>query len=72
MALQIISLIGSINIGITLLVGAFMGRPSRDGGAASRRSRDDDRYDADPELLSDDFAGMRFHQDGSTCPVPSN
>lgn len=30
-----------------------------------RRSRDYERYDADPELLSDDFAGMKFHSDGS-------
>lgn len=42
--------------------GAFAGRPSRD---PSRRSADYERYDADPELLSDDFAGMRFHADGS-------
>jgi hypothetical protein len=41
----------------------FMGRPSRDG---TRRSGDyDHRYDADPELLSDDFAGMKFNSDGS-------
>lgn len=38
------------------------GRPMRD---ASRRERDYERYDADPELLSDDFAGMKFHSDGS-------
>ena len=42
--------------------GAFAGRPSRD---PSRRSADYDRYDADPELLSDDFAGMKFRSDGS-------
>lgn len=41
---------------------SFMGRPTR---GPSRRSADYDRYDADPELLSDDFAGMRFHSDGS-------
>lgn len=41
---------------------SFMGRPTRE---QSRRSADYDRYDADPELLSDDFAGMKFHSDGS-------
>lgn len=41
---------------------SFMGRPTRD---QTRRSADYDRYDADPELLSDDFAGMKFHSDGS-------
>ncbi|KAK3372828.1 hypothetical protein B0T24DRAFT_621426 [Lasiosphaeria ovina] len=46
---------------------SFMGRPSRD---QSRRSADYDRYDADPELLSDDFAGMKFNNDGT--PVQSN
>jgi hypothetical protein len=46
---------------------SFMGRPTRD---PTRRSADYERYDADPELLSDDFAGMKFHSDGSeftTC-----
>lgn len=43
---------------------SFMGRPTRDQTQA-RRSADYDRYDADPELLSDDFAGMKFHNDGS-------
>lgn len=41
---------------------SLMGRPSRD---QARRSADYDRYDADPELLSDDFAGMKFRSDGS-------
>ncbi|KAK4101460.1 hypothetical protein N658DRAFT_523944 [Parathielavia hyrcaniae] len=41
---------------------SFMGRPTRD---QARRSADYDRYDADPELLSDDFAGMKFHSDGT-------
>jgi hypothetical protein len=41
---------------------SFMGRPTRE---QARRSADYDRYDADPELLSDDFAGMKFHSDGS-------
>lgn len=34
-------------------------------GQASRRSGDYERYDADPQVLSDDFAGMRFGPDGS-------
>lgn len=37
----------------------------RGSGDSSLRSRDYERYDADPELLSDDFAGMKFHSDGS-------
>lgn len=44
--------------------GPFRGR---DSAESSRRSRDYERYDADPELLSDDFAGMKFHSDGSEC-----
>jgi hypothetical protein len=40
----------------------FLDRPTRE---RTRRSADYDRYDADPELLSDDFAGMKFHSDGS-------
>lgn len=46
---------------------SFMGRPSRD---PSRRSADYDRYDNDPELLSDDFAGMKFRNDGSKWDSP--
>lgn len=38
---------------------------SRRSGEGSRRSADYDRYDADPQVLSDDFAGMRLHPDGS-------
>ncbi|KAI2634316.1 hypothetical protein GGS26DRAFT_44371 [Hypomontagnella submonticulosa] len=38
-----------------------MGRRSGEG---SRRSTDYDRYDADPQVLSDDFAGIRLHPDG--------
>jgi hypothetical protein len=43
------------------------GGPRRQGenGAGARRSNDYHRYDADPEVLSDDFAGMKFHADGS-------
>lgn len=37
----------------------------RGSGESGRRSRDYERYDADPEMLSDDFAGMKFHGDGS-------
>lgn len=35
-------------------------RPDR-----SRRSGDYDRYDADPQVLSDDFSSMRLGQEGS-------
>lgn len=35
-------------------------------GQTGRRSGDYERYDADPQVLSDDFAGMRFSADGST------
>ncbi|KAH9908005.1 hypothetical protein F4778DRAFT_457196 [Xylariomycetidae sp. FL2044] len=38
-----------------------MGRP---GGEGSRRSADYHRYDADPQVLSDDFAGMKLQPDG--------
>lgn len=38
------------------------GQPARRAGEPSRRSGD---YDADPQVLSDDFAGMRFSADGS-------
>lgn len=41
------------------------GRYGGHSGEGTRRSRDYERYDADPELLSDDFAGMKFHNDGS-------
>jgi hypothetical protein len=36
-------------------------RKSRDG----RQSGDYNRYDADPEVLSDDFAGIQLNNDGS-------
>ncbi|PHH86599.1 hypothetical protein CDD83_10000 [Cordyceps sp. RAO-2017] len=41
------------------------GQPSRRRGEASRRSGDYERYDADPQVLSDDFAGMKFSSDGT-------
>jgi hypothetical protein len=41
---------------------SFIGRPTRN---QQRRSADYDRYDADPAMLSDDFAGMQFNNDGS-------
>ncbi|KAK8107129.1 uncharacterized protein PG998_009142 [Apiospora kogelbergensis] len=37
----------------------------RSGEGGSRRSNDYDRYDADPQVLSDDFAGMRLNPDGT-------
>ncbi|KID67118.1 CUE domain protein, partial [Metarhizium hybridum] len=44
------------------------GQPFRRQGEASRRSGDYDRYDADPQVLSDDFAGIRLSADGSAAP----
>ncbi|KAK5997815.1 CUE domain-containing protein 5 [Cladobotryum mycophilum] len=41
------------------------GPPYRNQGQPSRRSNDYDRYDADPQVLSDDFAGMKFTADGT-------
>ncbi|XP_044723925.1 CUE domain-containing protein [Hirsutella rhossiliensis] len=41
------------------------GQPPRRQGEASRRSGDYERYDADPQVLSDDFAGMKFSTDGT-------
>lgn len=41
------------------------GEPFRRPGESSRRSGDYHRYDADPEVLTDDFAGMKFSPDGS-------
>ncbi|KAK2032195.1 CUE domain-containing protein [Colletotrichum zoysiae] len=38
---------------------------ARRPGESSRRSGDYDRYDADPQVLSDDFAGMKFAADGT-------
>ncbi|PMB73780.1 CUE domain-containing protein 5 [Beauveria bassiana] len=46
------------------------GQPFRRQGEASRRSGDYDRYDADPQVLSDDFAGMRFSSDGHPTNHP--
>ncbi|KAI0882408.1 uncharacterized protein GGS22DRAFT_43525 [Annulohypoxylon maeteangense] len=37
---------------------------SRRSGEGSRRSADYHGYDADPQVLSDDFAGIRLHPDG--------
>lgn len=40
-------------------------QPGRRSGEGSRRSADYDRYDADPQVLGDDFAGMRLNPDGT-------
>ncbi|KND94166.1 CUE domain-containing protein 5, partial [Tolypocladium ophioglossoides CBS 100239] len=48
------------------------GQPFRRPGEPSRRSGDYDRYDADPQVLSDDFAGMRFSADGTPANRPMN
>lgn len=41
------------------------GSSSRRSAEAGRRSTDYDRYDADPHVLSDDFAGVKLNPDGS-------
>ncbi|KAK2682435.1 Ubiquitin system component CUE [Fusarium oxysporum f. sp. vasinfectum] len=46
------------------------GEPFRRPGESSRRSGDYDRYDADPQVLSDDFAGMKFSSDGTPVSRP--
>lgn len=38
---------------------------SQYGAGTARRSTDYDRYDADPQVLSDDFAGIRLNPDGT-------
>ncbi|KAI0124917.1 hypothetical protein BJ170DRAFT_635627 [Xylariales sp. AK1849] len=38
----------------------------RRSGEGSQRSADYERYDADPQVLSDDFAGIRLNPDGTT------
>lgn len=43
------------------------GQPPRRQGEASRRSGDYERYDADPQVLSDDFAGIKLSADGSAA-----
>ncbi|KAI1740670.1 hypothetical protein F4680DRAFT_96383 [Xylaria scruposa] len=40
------------------------GGAGRRSGEGSRQSTDYHRYDADPQVLSDDFAGMRLNSDG--------
>lgn len=45
----------------------------RPGEPSSRRSGDYERYDADPHVITDDFAGMRLSADGSMLtlnPLP--
>ncbi|KAF4336355.1 CUE domain protein [Fusarium beomiforme] len=46
------------------------GQPFRRPGESSRRSGDYERYDADPQVLSDDFAGMKFSSDGTPVNRP--
>lgn len=41
----------------------------RRSGDNSRRSGDYNRYDADPQVLGDDFAGMQLNQDGMKTPA---
>ncbi|KAI0974802.1 hypothetical protein F4678DRAFT_470149 [Xylaria arbuscula] len=42
------------------------GGQGRRSGEGSRQSTDYHRYDADPQVLSDDFEGIRLNPDGST------
>lgn len=42
----------------------------RPGEPSSRRSGDYERYDADPHVITDDFAGIKLSADGSTCFSP--
>ncbi|SLM41518.1 Ubiquitin system component Cue [Lasallia pustulata] len=45
----------------------------RRSGEFSRRSGDRDRYDADPQVLSDDFTSLQLRdEEGTTAPVPSS
>ncbi|KAJ2898726.1 hypothetical protein MKZ38_003678 [Zalerion maritima] len=46
------------------------GRPGRRQAEPNRRSNDYDTYDADPQLLTDDFAGMKFKSDGTPARRP--
>ncbi|KAI1354178.1 hypothetical protein F5Y01DRAFT_274375 [Xylaria sp. FL0043] len=41
------------------------GGPGRRSGEGSRQSTDYHRYDADPQVLSDDFSGMKLNPDGT-------
>jgi hypothetical protein len=45
---------------------SFSGRRS---GDYQRRSQDQERYDADPEVLGDDFTGLQLKDTGGTVPV---
>lgn len=41
---------------------------NRRSGETGRRSVDRDRYDADPQVLGDDFTNLQLHDlEGSTC-----
>jgi hypothetical protein len=46
------------------------GSGPRRSGEGGRRSTDYDRYDADPQVLGDDFAGIRLNPDGSKSHLP--
>ncbi|KAI0395985.1 hypothetical protein F5Y17DRAFT_162296 [Xylariaceae sp. FL0594] len=48
------------------------GGPSRRSGEGSRQSTDYHRYDADPQVLSDDFAGIRLQPDGNQRSISPN
>jgi hypothetical protein len=44
--------------------GQAQGQQQRRSGEPSRRSNDYDRYDADPQVLGDDFASIKLNADG--------
>ncbi|KAI1297383.1 hypothetical protein F5Y03DRAFT_283133 [Xylaria venustula] len=48
------------------------GGQGRRSGEGSRQSTDYHRYDADPQVLSDDFAGIRLNPDGTHSGQQSN
>ncbi|KAI1179471.1 hypothetical protein F4777DRAFT_532677 [Nemania sp. FL0916] len=47
------------------------GGPGRRSGEASRQSADYHRYDADPQVLGDDFSRMRLNPDGRPVQDPT-
>ena len=46
---------------------------NRRSGETGRRSVDRDRYDADPQVLGDDFTNLQLHDlEGATCYLSSS
>ena len=44
---------------------------ARRSGDVGRRSADHDRYDADPQVLGDDFAVLQMRDETSKVPLPA-